>query len=119
MFDRTLMRKLEDLENPRIVELSDDLYGASFSLMKLLPARFMLERAVEEGLLRPGATICESSSGTFGLALAMLAVQYGYNLVLVSDLTLDRHLRKRSSNSAYTWILSTSPRAMVDFSRRG
>ncbi|WP_081716311.1 pyridoxal-phosphate dependent enzyme [Paraburkholderia mimosarum] len=95
MFDCNLMRKLEDFENPRIVKLSDDLYGASFSLMKLLPARFMLERAVEEGLLRPGGTICESSSGTFGLALAMLSVQYGYKLVLVSDWALDRHLRKR------------------------
>ncbi|MEM5461838.1 pyridoxal-phosphate dependent enzyme [Paraburkholderia phytofirmans] len=95
MFSRTLMRKLEDFENPRIVELSSDLYGASFFLMKLLPARFMLERAVEEGLLRPGGTICESSSGSFGLALAMLAVQHGYKLILVSDWTLDRHLRKR------------------------
>ncbi|MEM5433415.1 MULTISPECIES: pyridoxal-phosphate dependent enzyme [Cupriavidus] len=89
------MRNLEDFENPRIVKLSDDLYGASFFLMKLLPARFMLERASDQGLLKPGATICESSSGTFGLALAMLAVQYGYNLILVSDWALDRHLHKR------------------------
>ncbi|MDK2661986.1 pyridoxal-phosphate dependent enzyme [Cupriavidus consociatus] len=89
------MRNFEDFENPRIIELSQDLYGASFFLMKLLPARFMLERASEQGLLRPGATICESSSGTFGLALAMLAVQYGYKLILVSDWALDRHLHKR------------------------
>ncbi|MPW18722.1 Pyridoxal-5'-phosphate-dependent protein beta subunit [Paraburkholderia piptadeniae] len=95
MFSRTLMRKLEDFENPRIVELNSDLYGASFFLMKLLPARFMLERAVEEGFLRPGGTICESSSGSFGLALAMLAARHGYKLVLVSDWTLDRHLRRR------------------------
>ncbi|CAD6563298.1 pyridoxal-phosphate dependent enzyme [Paraburkholderia sabiae] len=95
MFDRIQMRNLEDFENPRIVRLTDDLYGASFFLMKLLPARFMLERATEEGLLRPGATICESSSGTFGLALAMLSVQYGYKLILVSDWSIDRHLHKR------------------------
>ncbi|WP_256477129.1 pyridoxal-phosphate dependent enzyme [Bradyrhizobium sp. 186] len=63
--------------------------------MKLLPARFMLEQAVEHGLLKSGGTICESSSGTFGLALAMLAVQYGYKLVLVSDWSLDRQLHKR------------------------
>lgn len=95
MFKRSAMRKLEDFELPRIVKLSDGLFGASFFLMKLLPARFMLERAVDHGLLKPGGTICESSSGTFGLALAMLAVQYGYKLVLVSDWSLDRHLRKR------------------------
>lgn len=95
MFDRTVMRKLEDFELPRIVKLSDGLFGASFFLMKLLPARYMLERAVEHGLLKSGGTICESSSGTFGLALAMLAVQYGYKLVLVSDWSLDRQLHKR------------------------
>ncbi|TCK94635.1 pyridoxal-phosphate dependent enzyme [Paraburkholderia sp. BL9I2N2] len=95
MSSRTLMRNLEDFENPRIVELSADLYGASFFLMKLLPARFMLERAVEQGQLKPGFTICESSSGTFGLALAMLAVQYGYKFTLVSDWAIDRHLHRR------------------------
>ncbi|MCO4879409.1 pyridoxal-phosphate dependent enzyme [Paraburkholderia caribensis] len=89
------MRNLEDFENPRIVRLSDDLYGASFFLMKLLPARFILEQAVSQGLLKPGATICESSSGTFGLALAMLAVQYDYNLILISDWAIDRHLKSR------------------------
>ncbi|WP_353646848.1 cysteine synthase family protein [Mesorhizobium sp. WSM2239] len=92
---RTLMRKLEDFENPRIVPLRPNLFGVSFFLMKLLPARFMLERAAEQGHLKPGATICESSSGTFGLALAMLAAQFGYRLILVSDWALDRHLHRR------------------------
>lgn len=89
------MRKLEDFENPRIVPLQGTLFAASFFLMKLLPARFMLERATERGDLKPGATICESSSGTFGLALAMLAVQQHHPLLLVSDWALDRHLQRR------------------------
>ncbi|RWI32030.1 pyridoxal-phosphate dependent enzyme [Mesorhizobium sp.] len=92
---RTLMRKFQDFEDPRIIKLRENLYGASFFLMKLLPARFMLELAVEVGQLKQGATICESSSGTFGLALAMLARQYGYRLILVSDWALDRHLHRR------------------------
>lgn len=95
MSTRALMRKLEDFEGPRLVPLSENFFGASFFLMKLLPARFMLERAAQQGLLKPGATICESSSGTFGLALAMLAVQQAYRLILVSDWALDRHLHRR------------------------
>jgi len=95
MSGRALMRKLVDFENPRIVELGDGLYGASFFLMKLLPARFMLEQAAERGLLIPGATICESSSGTFGLALAKLAVSHGYKLVLVTDWGLEQNLHRR------------------------
>lgn len=95
MSTRALMRKLQEFETPRIVTLGDGLFGASFFLMKLLPARFMLERAAERGELKPGTTICESSSGTFGLALGMLAVQQGYKLVLVSDWALDRQLHRR------------------------
>ena len=95
MSTRALMRKLEDFENPRIVPLKQNLFGASFFLMKLLPARFMLERAAEQGHLKSGVTICESSSGTFGLALAMLAARHGYRLILVSDWALDRHLHRR------------------------
>ncbi|UVK49504.1 pyridoxal-phosphate dependent enzyme (plasmid) [Mesorhizobium sp. AR07] len=95
MSTRALMRKLEEFEGPRLVPLGENLYGASFFLMKLLPARFMLERAAEQGQLKPATTICESSSGTFGLALAMLAVQHGYRLILVSDWALDRHLHRR------------------------
>lgn len=90
-----LMRELQDFENPRFVPLMNKLYAASFHLMKLLPARYMLEQAAARGSLRPGATICESSSGTFGLALGMLAAQQGYGLVLVSDWALDRHLHRR------------------------
>ena len=37
-------------------------------------ARYMLERALEEGRLRPGDTVVESSSGNTALGLAMMAV---------------------------------------------
>lgn len=89
------MRQLKDFESPRLVPLTNELYAASFHLMKLLPARFMLEQAAQRGDLQEGDTICESSSGTFGLALAMLAAQHGYRLLLVSDWALDRHLHRR------------------------
>jgi cysteine synthase len=112
---RVLMRKLEDFENPRIVPLGQNFFGASFFLMKLLPARFMLERAVEQGLLTPGGTICESSSGTFGLALALLAAQYRYKLVLVSDWSLDRHLHRRLVELGATVEIVDKPSAVGGF----
>ncbi|EUB98300.1 Cysteine synthase [Rhizobium sp. CF080] len=95
MFDRVRLRNLEEFEDPRMVPLGGHLFGACFFLMKLLPARFMLERAVERGQLGPGGIICESSSGTFALALAMLSVQNDYRLLIVGDWALDRNLRRR------------------------
>ena len=56
---------------PRLIQLSDNLVGACFFLMKLLPAKFILDRAADAGVIRPGSTIIETTSGTFGLALAI------------------------------------------------
>jgi S-sulfo-L-cysteine synthase (3-phospho-L-serine-dependent) len=83
------------LELPRIVRLGPNLYGAAFSLMKLLPARHILDRAREDGLLEPGTVVIESTSGTFGLALAMECRLRGRPLVLVSDPAVDPALRRR------------------------
>jgi cysteine synthase len=83
------------LELPRIVHLGPNLFGAAFSLMKLLPARHILDRAREDGLLEPGTVVIESTSGTFGLALAMECRLRGRPLVLVSDPAVDPRLRRR------------------------
>ena len=83
------------LELPRIVHLGPNLFGAAFSLMKLLPARHILDQAREEGLLDPGTVVIESTSGTFGLALAMECRLRGHPLVLVSDPAVDPRLRRR------------------------
>jgi cysteine synthase len=80
---------------PRLVRLNRNLFGACFTLMKMIPARFILRRAVEQGLLGPGTIIVETTSGTFGLALAMQAVHLDRRLLLVSDPVIDERLYRR------------------------
>jgi cysteine synthase A len=46
-------------------------------------ARAMIEDAERRGLLRPGGTIVEPTSGNTGVALAMLAAVRGYRCVIV------------------------------------
>jgi cysteine synthase len=43
----------------------------------------MVEQAEKDGLLQPGATILEPTSGNTGIALAMVAKQRGYRLICV------------------------------------
>lgn len=47
------------------------------------PALKMIETAEREGLLRPGCTILEPTSGNTGISLAMAAKLKGYRLVCV------------------------------------
>lgn len=46
-------------------------------------AKFMVERAEQEGLLKPGDTIVEATSGNTGNALAMVAAAKGYRMLVV------------------------------------
>jgi cysteine synthase len=46
-------------------------------------ARYMIERAEQEGLLRPGDSIVEASSGNTGNAMSMVAAAKGYRMLVV------------------------------------
>lgn len=85
----------EALELPRLVRLGPNLVGACFTLMKIVPARYILRRAERSGRLGRDTVIAETTSGTFGLALAMQAAQLRRRLILVSDPVLDDRLHRR------------------------
>jgi cysteine synthase len=86
---------IDAMARPRLVRLRANLIGIAFPLMKLLPARFIIRKALEQGELEPGGAIAESTSGTFGLALAMVARLQRHPLTLVSDPAIDPPLRRR------------------------
>jgi cysteine synthase len=46
-------------------------------------AKYMVEKAEREGLLKPGDTIVEASSGNTGNALSMVAAMKGYRMLVV------------------------------------
>ena len=46
-------------------------------------AKYMIERAEKEGLLKPGDTIVEASSGNTGNAMSMVAAVKGYKMLVI------------------------------------
>src|SRR4028118_2342114 len=48
-------------------------------------AVYLVQHAERNGLLTPGGTIVESSSGNFGIGLAMIGAARGYHVVIVVD----------------------------------
>ncbi|HET8553338.1 MAG TPA: cysteine synthase family protein [Rhodanobacteraceae bacterium] len=55
-------------------------------------AKYMIEKAEREGLLKPGDTIVEATSGNTGNALSLVAAVKGYRMVVVmpADLSSER-----------------------------
>jgi cysteine synthase len=53
--------------------------------VKLKAAAAMVEAAEQEGRLKAGSIIVESSSGNLGVALSMIAASKGYSFLCVAD----------------------------------
>jgi len=106
---------IESFMLPKVIRLDSNLYGAAFFLMKLLPARFILDRARDAGLLHEGSVVIETTSGTFGLALAMLCSLRGYKLIIVSDPAIDLPLQRRLEDLGATLEIVREPSATGGF----
>ncbi|MCF2151728.1 cysteine synthase family protein [Desmonostoc muscorum LEGE 12446] len=70
------------LESECLLKLESCNPGGS---IKEKNAVYLVTRAEEEGLLTPGGTIIESSSGNFGVGLAMVGAARGYRVIIVVD----------------------------------
>lgn len=73
------------------------------------PVLYMLKDAEERGLIQPGATLIEPTSGNTGIAIAMLAASRGYKAVLVMPETMS--IERRRLIAAYGARIVLTPGA--------
>ena len=87
---------LKGLEQPIIAKIESFNPGGS---VKDRVALAMIENAEDKGLLKPGATIIEPTSGNTGVGLALVAAVKGYKLILTMPETMS--IERRNLVKAY------------------
>jgi len=80
---------------PTLIRLRPGLVVASFPLMKILPAKYIIELALQRGEIHPDYPILESSSGSFALGLGVVCAEKGIRFQIVSDAAIDERLAER------------------------
>ena len=79
---------LETIGHTTLLNLGDGIYAKCefenpSGSIKARMALYMVERAEKEGLLKPGDTIVEATSGNTGNALSMIAAVKGYKMIVL------------------------------------
>ena len=78
---------LDAIGNTPLLSIGDGVFAKAEFLnpsgsIKARMAKFLIEKAEDEGLLKPGMTIIESTSGNTGNALSMVAAAKGYKMIV-------------------------------------
>lgn len=88
-------RYSDALARPSIVRLDVNMYIAQFYVMKLVPAKHIIEFALRDGTIDGSATVVDTTSGTFGLGMGITCAELGLRFKIFSDPVIDSHFKRR------------------------
>ncbi len=80
------------IKAPALIRLGVNLYVARFETMKVYSTLVAVERLLQAGVVKRGATLLDSSSGIYAYALALACHKFGMRCHIVASKTVDKSL---------------------------
>ncbi|KVD72974.1 cysteine synthase [Burkholderia sp. ABCPW 14] len=115
---RKTQEKVSDaMAEPRIVQISPNLYAVALEVMKVIPAKHIIEQALRDGRINRDSLVIESSSGNFALGLAVVCREQGLRLRIVGDPAIDPKLRGMLRNLGAEIDIIEKPDALGAYQR--
>jgi cysteine synthase A len=110
----TPMVRLLRVVDPHMAEVWIKLEGMNpAGSIKDRPAKSMIDDAEKRGLLKPGATIVEPTSGNTGIGLAQIAAARGYRLVLCLPAQMSEERKITLTSYGAELVLTDPERRML------
>lgn len=78
---------------PHLVRLSPNVVLARFETIKIYSALAALRNLLEQGRIKPGQTVVDSSSGIYATSLALACHRYGLRCHIIASTTVDATVR--------------------------
>ncbi|ALC56831.1 cysteine synthase family protein [Burkholderia pseudomallei] len=121
-YDAASNRKIREtvsgaMAEPRIVQLAPNLYAVALEVMKIIPAKHIIEQALRDGRIDRDTLVVESSSGNFALGLAVVCREQGLKLRIVGDPAIDPKLRGMLHNLGAEVDIIEKPDALGAYQR--
>jgi cysteine synthase A len=83
----------EAVKTPRLVRLGDNIVLARFETIKIYSALVAVRTLLDRGVVTPGQTLIDSSSGIYATSLALACHRYGMRCHIVASTTVDAAVR--------------------------
>ncbi|AVS62331.1 pyridoxal-5'-phosphate-dependent protein subunit beta [Paracidovorax avenae] len=86
---------LDAMRDAVVFPLDERMHMLAFKAMKIVPAHFIIHKAIARGDLKPGGSVIETSSGNFAFGMAMVCNRMNSRFIAISDPAIDDSYRRQ------------------------
>ncbi|GAA2997730.1 cysteine synthase family protein [Kitasatospora albolonga] len=93
----------EKLSEPDLIDLGNGIFVLRFEVMKVTSVYAAVKDLLDRGVIRPGQTLVDSSSGIYGHALALVCRELGLKAHVFASVAVDAAIRTQLKYLGATW----------------